>query len=157
MTDHDVETGADVTARAVTRPPESERMTGSELQIARMRLGLTRADLARVLSAAENTVRRWEIGKDPVSFRARDTIRAIEIAADEAVNSLIASLREMHPPRVVVPREQEPAGDDNPGLAAYGAGWWRAVAGRAAQDVPGARIGTHEELAALDAEIDVKN
>jgi DNA-binding transcriptional regulator YiaG len=135
------------------RPPETERMTGSELQVARVRLGLTRADLASVLSAGENTVRRWEIGKDPVSFRARDTINDIESAADKAVNSLIASLREMGTPRVVLFKEQESVGDAPPGLAAYGAGWWRAVAGRAAQQVPGTRIGTHEELAFLDTAI----
>lgn len=132
------------------RPPESQRMTGSELTIARSRLGLTRADLARVLSAGENTVRRWEIGKDPVSFRARDVVSAIEKATEEAVDELVTTLKELSRPQVVVYREHDGAGDEPPGLAAYGPGWWRAVAGLAAAQVPGTRVGTREELDAIN-------
>src|SRR5690606_2237375 len=137
--------------RHTVRPPESERMTGSELHAARSRLGLSRADLARVLSAGENTVRRWEIGKDPVSFRARDTIREIEAVTDGVVNSLTAVLGAMGRPRVLISEKQGAAGEWSAVVAVYGLGWWRAVADRAATAVPGARIGTTEEFASLDA------
>ncbi|GAA1874249.1 hypothetical protein [Myceligenerans crystallogenes] len=132
------------------RPTESQRMTGSELQLARLYLGMSRPDLARVLSCREDTVRRWEIGKDPVSFRVRDTLTAAENAADEAVEKLVAALQGMSAPRVVLDEEHERQRRDWPGHAVYGPGWWRAVVGRAARQVPGTRIGTKAEFQRID-------
>lgn len=128
------------------------RMTGSELIVARSRLGMSRSEFARVLSVKEDTVRRWEIGKDPIPVRLGDEIREIEIATDRAVNSLLDDLRSMPSPRVVVFREHGQPGADRLDPAGYGPGWWRAVAGRAAQEVPGTRIGTADEFAEIDAE-----
>lgn len=126
-------------------------MTGSELHLARLHLGFSRADFARLLSCREDTVRRWESGKDPVSFRARDEIRAAEITADNAVEKLTIALQKMARPRVIVDAEQRQAGSDWPELAVYGSGWWRAVVGRAVRRVPGARAGTTAEFERIDA------
>ncbi|MCF4123013.1 DUF1870 family protein [Antribacter sp. KLBMP9083] len=136
---------------AQARHPESARMTGTELQIARLHVGMSRAELARTLAVREDTVRRWEIGKDPVPFRVRDDLRAIENATDSAVNSLIDSLKEMRSPYVILSGEQGLVGGGSPDLTDYGPGWWRAVVARAARAVPGTRVGTREELAAFGA------
>ncbi|MFD2796434.1 helix-turn-helix domain-containing protein [Promicromonospora vindobonensis] len=133
-------------------PTDSSRMTGSELLVVRTSLGMSRAELSRVLSVNENTVRRWESGKGLIPARLRDEISAIENAADEAVNSLVAELRSMAAPRVVLRREQEAKGEDRLDPAGYGSGWYRSVVGRAIREVPGTRVGTADEFADLDAQ-----
>lgn len=131
-------------------PTDVVRMTGSELLVVRTSLGMSRAELSRVLSVNENTVRRWESGKDPIPARLRDEINTIENAADEAVYSLVAELRSMATPRVVLRREQAAEGEYRLDPAGYGGGWYRCIVGRAIREVPGTRVGTAEEFADLD-------
>lgn len=129
------------------------RMTGSELRVAREFLGLDRADLARIVEVREDTVRRWEIGKDPVTFRVRDAVVALEELTASAVKELVATLRTEGDPRAVVFREQEGLAAEYPEFARLGVRWWRHVVARAIAEVPGARVGTREELDTIDAEL----
>ncbi|GAB4086349.1 hypothetical protein GCM10028784_29790 [Myceligenerans cantabricum] len=127
-----------------------ERMTGSELWAERERLGLLREDLARLLSVREATVRRWEVGKDPIPVAVREELAAIAAVTDETVEQLIAELRTERAPRIVVYRqEHEPLPEKRANVERFGVSWWRAVAARAAARVPGTRIGTRAEFDAL--------
>lgn len=126
-----------------------ERMTGSEVLCAREEdLGLSQADLARLLGNNPATIRDWERGKTLAPLRLAAQIAEIEViledATGRAVNRLVAELRAMPQPRVVVYAEGErpQAGD----VARFGVRWWRRVANKAKAQVPGTRIGTRADF-----------
>lgn len=130
-----------------------ERMTGSEVLCAREEdLGLTQADLARLLGNNPGTIRDWERGKTLTPLRLAAQIAEIKVALGEAtgraVERLVVELRTMPQPRVVVYAEGErPQTGD---AARFGVRWWRRVANRAKTQVPGTRIGTRAEFDAMN-------
>lgn len=130
-------------------------MTGSEVLCAREDdLGLAQADLARLLGNNAATIRDWERGKTftPLGLAAEiaEVEALLEEATEDAVERLVAELRAMPRPRVVVYAESErPSTGD---VARFGVRWWRRVANRVKDRVPGTRIGTRAEFDAMDHE-----
>lgn len=129
----------------------TQRMTGSEVQCAREVLGLERVDLARLLGNDPATVRDWERGKSLVPYRVHEQIGELEALTAQAVERLVAQLRQMQHPRAVVYREADES--ESKDVARLGRGWWRAVAARAASQVPGTIIGTRPEFDAMSHEV----
>ena len=124
-------------------PPE--RMLGGELWVVREGLGMTRPAMAKRLGVREDTVRKWELGKDPIPYRVRDEVEALEAHTAEAVGTLVDALnRSAHVAVAVYRAEDDFAG--RPDIQELGAGWWRMVVWRASLEVPGAVIGLPEEL-----------
>ncbi|MFC8796981.1 multiprotein-bridging factor 1 family protein [Promicromonospora sp. NPDC057138] len=130
------------------------RMTGSEVWCARDELGLDRADLARLLGNDTATIRDWERGKTFTPVRLAAQIEEVEAllkrATESAVERLVAELRAMPQPRVVVYAENERPQDGD--VARFGVRWWRHVANRGKAQVPGTRIGTLAEFDSMDHE-----
>ncbi|MFI8528553.1 multiprotein-bridging factor 1 family protein [Promicromonospora sukumoe] len=130
------------------------RMTGGELLCAREGLGLTQADLARLLGNKAATIRDWERGKTftPLGLAAQiaEVEERLDGATARAVEALVAELRAMPRPRVIVYAEDErPERGD---AAQFGVRWWRSVASQAKRRVPGTRIGTRVDFDAMDHE-----
>ena len=125
-----------------------ERMLGGELQARREYLGITRADLARLLNVREDTLRFWETGKTVIPYRVSSEITAIEEHTDSTVNAIIEAAEKDKRPTIAVYRDTEQNIPES--VTDYGISWWRHVAARAHRIAPGIVIGTRKEL--LDRE-----
>lgn len=125
---------------------DEERMTGGELQTVREYLGLTGDALAGILGVQPRTLRAWEAGRDPIPYRVREEVEAVEAATARAVGEVVAGLRDARAPAVVVYRTDAEMHQARPDTAHLTARWWRHVVARAAHEVPGVEIGTAEEL-----------
>lgn len=114
-------------------------MSDAELRVTRDRLGLSGDRLAALLGVTSRTLRHWEEGRYRVPTGVTAEVDQMVQAADDAVAALVADLREQDAPTVTVwrtdPEYQQQAADPR-----WSAGWWRAIAGRAAVQVPGTRI-----------------
>lgn len=119
---------------------DDDRMDPGELQTVREALGLTTRHLAGMLDVREDTVRRWESGRDPIPVRVREEIETIEAATATAVGELVAALKDARDPAVLVFRTDEAMHAARPDLAHLPARWWRHVAYRATSEVPGVTI-----------------
>lgn len=107
-------------------------LTDAEFRIAREDLGLTAEWVADRLGVALRTVRRWEHGHSPVPAGVADQIGAWTDQADEQVTAWVDRLADVAEPVLVIPREGERDG--------WPAGWWRALAARVVEQVPGLRV-----------------
>lgn len=123
------------------------RMTGGELWVARDGVGLDRADLARILDVTPAAIAGWEQSKSRVSQRVAETIRGIEAATDDAVVRLVAELRAMPDPQVLIYWKSDAVPPGRAEAARLGFRWWRQVVYRARQQVPETRIGSPEQIA----------
>lgn len=117
-----------------------DRMTSAEIRSVREYLGLTIDTLAAHLSVNPRTVRSWEQGRDPVPARVTSEVAGAVSMTDLALASVVAHLRVMPHPKVVVYRTDDEMALDGHSLARFGARWLRHLAQRAAEQVPGARI-----------------
>ena len=50
------------------------RITGPEFAVHRSRLGLTMAEMGKRLSVRQDTIKRWERGREPVPYRVPDEL-----------------------------------------------------------------------------------
>lgn len=103
---------------------EDDPMTPAEFRMVREYLGLTGEQLAAELDVSLRSLRRWEHGHSPVPDGVREAMEALEARAAGEVGRLVAALRDA--PEVV--------------LQIPDAGWWRMVAARVAQEVPGLTV-----------------
>src|SRR6266850_4391148 len=60
---------------SIGRPPYKDSMTGEELKTIRQQLGLSQADLARILKISPAAICRWEKGNRSISGMADSHIR----------------------------------------------------------------------------------
>lgn len=118
--------------------PDDERMSPAEFRVVREFLGLSGPWLARHLEVTDRTIRHWEAGRYPVPDGVREAVEKIAADADTAVATGIADLRDVVDPVLLVPATDQAT----PGT--YPATWYRAVAGRIAQQIP-AHIGYARE------------
>lgn len=132
----------------VTTEAAGGRMTGGELQTVREYLGLTQGALAGILSVRQDTVRRWESGRDRIPERVRVEVEHIEADTARAVTELITALQDARDPAVAVYRTDADMHDARPDTTHLPARWWRHVVARAAVEIPGVAIGTRAELEA---------
>ena len=116
------------------------RMDPGELQTVREALGLTTRHLAAILDVRDDTVRRWETGRDAIPVRVREEVESIEQDTAAAVAELVAALRHARDPAVLVYRTDAEMHTARPDLAHLPARWWRHVVYRAVTEVPGVTI-----------------
>lgn len=142
----------DLVAWAQSRPqplpagqvPADGRMTPIELKIVREALGLSREQLAAALNVGLRSVDDWESGRRPIPDGVRDDVERIEAYTAQVADQLAAHLLEHAGPDPVF--EVYDRDTDMPALDLPGAPlpptarWWRTVAYRVAEDVPGLRI-----------------
>lgn len=124
--------------------PADGRMTPIELKVVREALGLSREQLAAALNVGLRSVDDWEAGRRPIPDGVRDDVERIEAYTAEVADQLAAHLLEHAGPDPLVEvydRDADMPALDLPGAPlAPTARWWRAVAYRVAEDVPGLRI-----------------
>lgn len=123
--------------QAGQRPPveaggRSPSLTDAEFRIAREDLGLTAEWVAERLGVALRTVRRWEAGHTPIPGGVADQVGGWTDVADEQAAAWVARLVDVPEPVLVIPRTGDRDG--------WPAGWWRALAARIVEDVPGLRV-----------------
>lgn len=125
------------------------RMPGGELWTVREWLGLSRADLARLLEVREDTVRQWELGRYRIPHRVREEVESLERITADVVDQLVTALHDSRDQLVEIYRETDDIPADRPDVARFGARWWRHVVARACHEVPGVVVGTRSELETL--------
>jgi len=70
-------------------------MSGEEVRTLRQRLGLTQAQLARLLLIKEpRTVRRWELGELPVNGPASVALQILMMLPEDKRRALIAAAKQ---------------------------------------------------------------
>ncbi|GAB36490.1 Aca2/YdiL-like domain-containing protein [Gordonia otitidis] len=133
----------------------AERMSGAELQMIREYLGLTGSDLAEMLRVRADTVRAWETGRDPVSFRARDEIADIARTTRATVDELVTRLKKTDSTRTVeIYRRDHDFHTAHPEHDHMPARWWRHVAARVTEQLPDVTIVKHPLTRSADAHAD---
>lgn len=123
----------------------TDRLTPAELQTAREHMGLTTAHLAAMLDVRDDTVRRWERGREPIPYRVRDELARITAATDRAVVELADAVRDERDPVVIVYRTDAEMHAARPDAAHLPARWWRHVVARATHGHPAVRITNQHE------------
>ena len=106
-------------------------MSPAELRMVREYLGVSAEWLADRLGVALRTVRRWEHGKSAVPDGVREQVEGLEEVAVGHVNAAVDALGDAVEAVLTIP-------DADAG--GFPAGWWRMVAVRVAQDVPGLHV-----------------
>jgi DNA-binding XRE family transcriptional regulator len=119
-----------------------DRMDPGELQAVREYLGLTSPQLATLLGVRDDTVRRWESGRDPIPHRVREEVEQIEEATARAVDEVVTALEDARDVAVTVYRTDADMHAARPDLAHLPARWWRHVVMRACERVDGVEIVT---------------
>lgn len=134
------------------RLSESERMPAGELQTIREYLGLTGEAMAGLLHVNPRTIRDWESGREPIPYRIREEVEAIEAETDQAVGEVVQALTSSHDPdaAIVVYRTDRDLHEARPDASHLTARWWRHVAYRAALEVPGTPILNQAEAKAWE-------
>lgn len=112
-------------------------MLGLELMMVREALGLTQDALAALVGIQEGrSIRRLESGERPIRRQLREAVERLEEETAQAVGQLVTALQDARDPRVVLYATDADFLADHPG-SKWTARWWRAVAYRAAMEVPG--------------------
>ena len=114
-------------------------MTPAEFRVVREYLGLTGDWLAAELGVAGRTVRAWEAGKWPIPDGVREHIEQLEAHAADTVGEIIDHYTDDVGDPTEVPLVTYRT-DDECTHTGRPASWWRAVAARVAQEVPGLTI-----------------
>lgn len=112
-------------------------MSPAELRCVMEWLGLSTGSLAQVLGVAERTVRHWLAGQYRIPPGAAADLEDVERYTAVAVGELVDALRDAADVGVVVYAASEDMWAARPAMRPYPARWWRHVAMRAAQEVPG--------------------
>lgn len=125
-----------------------ERMDGLELKARREYLGLTLDAAALMLGVRQDTLRRWESGRDPIPYRVPAELHTAERFTQRIVEDIITTLAGSPDPIVHVYSTDEAVLAGVPGrwdveCPWITARWWRHVATRAAPQVPGLRLIRH--------------
>lgn len=107
-------------------------LTDAEFRIAREDLGLTAEWVASRLGVALRTVRRWEHGQRAIPGAVADHVGTWTDYADGQAAAWVERLLDVPEPVLVIPRDGDRDG--------WPAGWWRALAARIVEDVPGCRV-----------------
>lgn len=115
-------------------------MSGAQLQTIREYLGFTQDRLAALLEVSPRTVRAWEGGTYPIPDGVWLELDDLRGETEQAVDTLVAALRADRSMAVTVWRTDKQMAADWPQFGRFGARWWRHVAARAVDEVPGARI-----------------
>lgn len=116
------------------------RMPSGELKMAREFLGLTLDELAAILGVRQDTLRRWESGKEPVPYKLWDEIQAVEEATSDAIGQIVTQLNDMRDPQAEIYRTDDAFWTALPALRQFSARWWRHCVARACLEVPGVQI-----------------
>ncbi|MFB4280872.1 helix-turn-helix domain-containing protein [Nonomuraea sp. MTCD27] len=116
--------------------PEDERMTDAELKVVREYLGLSLQWLADHLAVSLRTVQHWEQGKYAIPDGVRIAIEALEVTAGQQVTAIVGMLNDAPDTVMAIPRTDA----DCPPECPWPPSWHRAIAARAAQEVPGLSI-----------------
>jgi DNA-binding XRE family transcriptional regulator len=124
-------------------------MPAGELRVVREWLGLSTSTLARLMGVREDTVRRWETGRDRIPSRVREEIEWIEQQTAAAVDQLVTGLQDARDPLVVVYRDTEDLPADMPAITRLGPSWWRHVVARAVHEIPGVQVCYPDEVYVL--------
>lgn len=114
-------------------------MTGAEFRCVRESLGLNTKWMTAHLDINERTLLRWEFGRNPVREFAAQALQAIEGQAAALVAEIVAEHAGIAEPWIETYSTDEQYWADWP-ESPYPAAWHRAVAFRAARQLPGARI-----------------
>ncbi len=125
-----------------------------EIKAVREALSLTTLALAQLLGVSEATVKNWEKGKyAPPAGVARE-LTGLEDWTRRCVDAVTTAAQEAgDTPMVVVWRLTD---DMPPGPArTLGAGWWRSVAVRARERVPGLVVAYPDEIDRLTGSRDL--
>lgn len=117
-----------------------ERMDPAELRTIREYLGLTRDDLAGALSVREDTVRKWEAGREPIPYRVLEEVERLEVYTANAVALAVDGLESSRDPMAVVYRTDADLRTQGVVESWCTARWWRHVVARAAHEVPGVPV-----------------
>jgi len=122
---------------------EPSEMTPAELRCLRESLGMTITELALCVrhprSLNERTVRRWESGPHSISKPNAEAFARLVAYTDDSVHAIVEAHRPGAP--ITTYWDDEALHQAEPGLwPALPASWHRAVAWRAAQQIPGATI-----------------
>lgn len=121
-------------------PTTPDRMDAGELQTVREYLGLTTEAIAGMLNVRHDTYRRWESGREPIPERVRQEVEDVEEYTARAVDDVVQALMDAPEPAVRVYRTDAGLHRARPDLSHLPARWWRHVAYRAADFVPGVAI-----------------
>lgn len=128
------------------RVPVEPPMPAGELVTVREALGLTREALAAALDVSLSSVESWELGRRVIPDGVRVDVQDLEAWTVAVATRLAGQLVVQDEPTVVVYRADRDLPDlDLPPASGAArltptARWWRAVAYRAAETVPGTRI-----------------
>lgn len=124
--------------------PADGQMTPIEMKVVREALGPSREQLAAALNVGLRAVDDWESGRRTIPDGVRDDVERIESYTAEVADQLAARLLEHAGPDPVFEvydRDADMSALELPAAPlAPSARWWRAVAYRVAEDVPGVRI-----------------
>lgn len=127
-------------------------MTPAEFRVVREYLGLTGDWLAADLGVSGRTVRAWEAGKYPIPDGVREHIERLEAHAADAVDEIIDRYADVRDPtEVPLITYRADAECEDTGRPAS---WWRAIAARVAQEVPGLTIAYSPPLGSSDSQRD---
>ncbi len=113
-------------------PIPADSITGAELRIAREDLGLTVDEACARVGVHNRTWRRWEHDYMPVPSAVAAEVGRWTDYADVVIEAAVARLLDEPEPVLTVPRSGDVDG--------WPAAWWRAVAARVVEDVPGLRV-----------------
>lgn len=122
----------------------SARMGGGELKAMRERLSLTVPALAELLDVSEGTVKNWEKSKYTPPAGVAAEINRLEDYTRRCAEAVTQAAQASAQPMVLIWRLTH---DMPPGPArTLGAPWWRSVATRSRETIPGLIIGYADEL-----------
>jgi hypothetical protein len=114
-----------------------EPMTAAELVVYRESLGLTGAWIAKATGTGPRTERRWEAGEYGIPAETHATVAQLLATTDSAVRYLVGALRLLaHPGVVLLRTDQAYKAACTDGSIVMPARWHRAVAARAAMQIP---------------------
>lgn len=116
---------------------EFVEMTGAELQIVRLGLGLTLEQLGDYLGVESRSVRRWEAGTHPVPRGVQQEVYGLIEDANQAVDRLIDDVISMaDEPVIPVYRYAEDFIVAGPPGTIRSVGWHRQIVFRALCELP---------------------
>ncbi|MCL3776794.1 MULTISPECIES: helix-turn-helix domain-containing protein [unclassified Actinomyces] len=121
------------------------RVYSGEIKMVREALSLTTLAMSQLLGVSEGTIKNWEKGKYQPPPGVEREIAGLEAWTRRCVDAVVAAAQDADgQPMVVVWRLTN---DMPPGPArTLGAGWWRSVAARARERVPGLVVAYPDEL-----------
>lgn len=112
-------------------------MHAAQIRATREYLGLSLAEFAAILEVDERSVRRWEIGEQPIHGHNAEGIRKLVTITANSVRRHVIYLRSRVDPVLITYRSNEDLWTDHPDFRPLPARWHRMLAARVAEHVPG--------------------